>query len=77
MVSPEADAVLGEVRAEMARQRRRQIDIAKATGMSEVKLSRKLNGRSHFTLGELDAVCRTLDVSLADLIRRAENRGTA
>lgn len=62
MASPTytADAV----RAELARKRRTQADLAAALDMTAHTLGRRLNGEVPFTIPEIVAVATYLDVSL-------------
>jgi transcriptional regulator with XRE-family HTH domain len=49
-----------------------QRDIAEATGIPLVTLNRRLTGRSPFVITELIAIAEVLDVSLVELVVRAE-----
>ena len=64
--------LLGEVRAEMARQGIPQQDLASLSGIPQSTLSKRLRGHSGITLDELLAICDALHVSLAALAARAE-----
>lgn len=63
-----ATAVSDAIKAD----RRSQRDVADAAGIPLVTLSRKLAGHRPFTLLELAAVAEVLDVSVTDLMLRAE-----
>lgn len=54
------DSIAAEVRAELARHRRRTKDVAQALDVTVSTASRKINGHSPFTAAEL--------VTLADLL---------
>lgn len=70
-------ALVAEVRAEMARQGVTASKIAEASDISQPSLSRKLTGAREFTLLELLQVCGALDVSLTTIARRAESQVAA
>ena len=63
-----SELVAAEVRAEMARRNRRGIDLAEHLDISGAALSAKLNGRTPFTLNELQRVADWLDVPLVVLL---------
>jgi transcriptional regulator with XRE-family HTH domain len=44
-----------------------QGQIAEAIGKNESTLSSKLNGKFMFTVGEIDAICRELDIGTCDI----------
>jgi len=62
-------SVAEEVRAEMGRQRRSGVWLAKASGMSQSKLARRLVGDQPWDLNELEAVAGALNVPLSKLLR--------
>lgn len=64
--------LLAEVRAEMARQDKRQAWLADRLGVTQPTVQRRLSGRSPMTLPELLSICDALGVSLATLASRAE-----
>ena len=68
----EADyaAIMGEIRAEMARRRMSGQELAQRCGMQQSTMSRRLNG-SPFTVRELLAVCRALGLTLTGLASEA------
>ena len=66
------EALLAEVRAEMARQRVTQRTLAKSTDSTEASVSRWLHGHRDSGLADLLAICDQLDVSLATLAARAD-----
>lgn len=67
------DALLGEVRAEMSRQRPRvtQQMLADATDSHITTVSRWLSGETDIRLMDLLQVCDRLGVTLNDLVQRA------
>lgn len=67
-----AAAVGGEVRAELARQRRTQADLAEALGLSAATVSKRLDGSSPFDLVELAAAANWLGVRV-DALRPARD----
>ena len=67
-----AAQLAAEVRAEMARQGVTAAKVAAATNISPASLSRRLNGTSDFTVAEMFRVAGFLQVTLSDLLRRAE-----
>lgn len=69
---PTTTGVASEVRAEMARQGITMANMAVATDISRASLSRKLNGTGDFTLAEMIRVSDFLNMTLSDLVRRAE-----
>lgn len=65
MASSYSERVAAEVRAEMARQRRTQGDIAAALGWSQQFLSRRLTGDQPFALDEIEALASELGVPIS------------
>jgi len=61
----------GEVRAEMARQRKSGIELASLLNLSQQSVSRRLNAETDFSLDELAAVADWLGVPVLSLIGRA------
>jgi transcriptional regulator with XRE-family HTH domain len=59
-----AAAVGAEVRAELARQRRTQAELATALGITPATAARRLDGTSPFNLIELATVANWLDVPI-------------
>ncbi len=55
------------VRTELARQGRRQNEIAKAIGMSAIALYRRMNGKVPWKVSELQTLARELGVPLETL----------
>jgi transcriptional regulator with XRE-family HTH domain len=60
--------VADNVRAEKARRGVTQAALAKALGMSQQALSRRLVGEVAFDVDELDIIARHLDVPTAELL---------
>ena len=63
-----SEKVAAEVRGEAARRRVQGMDLARATGLSESSMSRRLTGRIPFNVDELAAVAEALNVPIADLL---------
>lgn len=57
--------IAGEVRAELARRRLTGRKIARALGMSEVYVSRRLTGQVPFNVNDLSAIAELLDVPIS------------
>ena len=74
MTTPEAisRAMSGQVKAAVKAAGISQADLAARTGISLAALSRKLNHRAPFKVGELGAISEALGVSLTVLAQRAE-----
>ena len=70
------ESVAGEIRAEMARQRITQRDVARRLEVIEAWLSRRLNGHVSLNLDELEQISKALQIPMVELIRRAEERVT-
>ncbi len=62
------DRVAGEVRAELARQRMSQADLASRVGVSQVFISRRLTGAVSFSVKELERVAEALKVDVAQFL---------
>lgn len=62
-----AEAIGSEVRAELARQRKTQADLAAALGVTPATAARRLDGSSPFDVLELAKVANWLNVSVNDL----------
>ncbi len=69
--------VAGEVRAELARQKRTANELATVLGISAHTAGRRLSGDVPFNVIELAALCQWLNVDLADLIGRVKRDTTA
>jgi len=46
--------------------------LAKATGLEQTGVARKLRGTGAFTLNDLDTICSTLGVKVSDLMEWAQ-----
>lgn len=65
-----ARQVAGEVRAEMARQRKTSSDLATALGTSQSSASRRLTGETAFDLDEVAVVADWLNIPISQVLRR-------
>lgn len=72
MVQTYNDSVAAEVRAEMARQRRGQVEVATELGWSQAFLSRRLTGGVAFSTDEIEHVARVLGVPLTQFTAPAQ-----
>lgn len=71
-MNPSLSTLVGaEIRAELARRRMAQDVFAKGIKVSQATLSRRLSGASPFTLDELEAASKYLNVPVAQLLGRA------
>lgn len=61
-------AVAANVRAELARRRLRQADVAAALGMTTSALSRRLTGETPFDVDELEALAAHLELPITGLL---------
>ncbi len=68
--TPTTERVAGEIRAEMARQRKRMTDLADELGISYATLNRRLN-RPSLRLDELETIAAYLGTTVTDLLGRA------
>jgi transcriptional regulator with XRE-family HTH domain len=68
MADTYTEIVIAEVRAEMARQRRGQVELATALGWSQAALSRRLTGSVAFSTDELAQVAGFLGVPISQLV---------
>lgn len=64
--------VSGALRAEIARRRVSQVSIAETVGMHPNVLGRKIRGDVAFSAGELGGIASVLDLTGAEIMRRAE-----
>jgi transcriptional regulator with XRE-family HTH domain len=60
--------VAANVRAELARRRIRQIDVAERLGVSRQNVSQRLNGSVDFRVGELIAIADLLGITVVELL---------
>jgi len=63
--------VAANIRAELARRRFRQAQLAQRLGRSSNWLSRRLTGQVAFTLAEVDAIAGFLGMSVSELMADA------
>lgn len=70
VVTVTTTAIVAEVRAEMARQRRTQVALARHLGLSHVQLGKRLQGRMDFRVSELVEIADWLGVPVTQLIPR-------
>lgn len=61
--------VAANVRAEKARRNVSTTQLAEGIGLGRVALSRRLNGHAQWTIDEIAAIARFLDVSIDSLIQ--------
>lgn len=66
------ERVAGAVRAEVARQRRSRLDLARAIGVSRATVDRRLAGEQDFTVTELQDAADFLGVKAADLLAETD-----
>jgi ribosome-binding protein aMBF1 (putative translation factor) len=71
-VTPVGDVVAANVRAERARRRWRQADLAERLGWSLTKVADVESGRRRITADQLVELCRALDVTLLRLLDGAD-----
>lgn len=69
-----SDAVVDQIKAEQLKQGLSNYALAKKTGLSETTLSYIFRHQRHPTLYTLKIITSSLQISLADVIRRVENR---
>lgn len=69
--------IAAEVRAEMALKKVNVTQLASAADISRSRLHSRLSGSKPFDTDELTVVAAVLNVSVADLISRAESRAAA
>lgn len=66
-----------EIRAEMARQRKTQQDVARALGISAQQLGQRLAGRISFDVRELGIIADYLGVAPTQFLAGANSRSAA
>ena len=72
MAPPITDVLARNVRAERSRLRWRQADLADALGWSATTVADVEGGRRRLDIGQIAALCRALDVPLAQLLHGAD-----
>jgi transcriptional regulator with XRE-family HTH domain len=60
-----------EIRAEMARQRKTQADLAEVLGLSQMAVSRRLNAEVDTSLDEIADIAEWLGVTFAQMVTPA------
>ena len=69
MTTTERAAVIASnVRAEMARKRKRGTELAALLGISQAAASRRLTGETSLDVGEVCAIAEWMDVPITDLM---------
>lgn len=68
MASNLSEKISSEVRAELARQRLSQAEVATAMGRSQAYLSRRLSGETPFDVDDLDRLTEILGVPVTALL---------
>ncbi|WP_425837053.1 hypothetical protein [Microbacterium sp. PA5] len=66
-----SERIAGEIRAELARQKRTASDMAAVIGIAPHTAGRRLNGERPFNIVELAAVCRWLGVDMAGVVAKS------
>ena len=66
------DSIAGAVRAELARGRKRYIDIAPVLHVSRATAYRRINGEEPFDVAELEKIAAYLGISVQDIFDSAE-----
>ena len=69
-----ADRIAAEIRAEMARQQIRGVQLAERMGENEAWVSRKIRGLSPMTVNEVDRFAQALGLTFRQLVLAAEER---
>jgi transcriptional regulator with XRE-family HTH domain len=72
-----AEIVAANVRAEMARTRTKQSDVAKAIGVGQPNVSRRLSGEVPFDVNQLAQLSALLGVSMARLLEHSDEVSVA
>ena len=67
VLSP-SQTVAANVRAEMARHQHSQASLAELIGMRQQALSRRLSGRTDFTVTELATIASALNTTISALV---------
>ena len=72
-----SEAVVAEIRAEMARKRVKQSELVGALGLSQPTVSARLAGKTPLDVESFFRICAVLDVRPDEMIRRACARSAA
>lgn len=75
--SPSGEAFIAELRGIAAVKSVRQIDIAKATGLSESTISRLLRGTQRMPVNTYALICEALGVRPLEVMQAAQTRARA
>jgi transcriptional regulator with XRE-family HTH domain len=67
-----SDAIAANVRAERARRRWHQVELARRAGLSRTTVGDIEAGKRKITADYLPGLCRAFDVTLCDLVRGAD-----
>ncbi|WP_445227935.1 helix-turn-helix domain-containing protein [Corynebacterium sp. H127] len=76
-LSSRSREIATEVRAELARQEISVNEVAETTGIPISTLRRSVKGHRSFTVDELFAVTRMLNISVSGLVQKAERAAAA
>jgi transcriptional regulator with XRE-family HTH domain len=68
VVSMQQIEVAANVRAELARRRITQTDVAQRLGVSRQNVAQRLNGSVDFRVGELISIANMLGITIGDLV---------
>jgi transcriptional regulator with XRE-family HTH domain len=68
VVSMQQIDVAANVRAELARRRITQTDVAERLGVSRQNVAQRLNGSVDFRVGELISIANMLGITIGDLV---------
>ena len=60
--------VAANVRAELARRRITQTEVAQRLGVTRQNVAQRLNGTVDFRVGELISIANMLDITIGDLV---------
>ena len=71
-IVPSPHDLTAVIRGEAAVQRLRAADLAQAAGLSSASMSARLHDRVPLTWGEVAVIARRLDLTVAELVARAE-----
>lgn len=64
--------IAAEIRGEMAKQRMTQAELARATGLSVMTISRKIGSETRdLTMLDLWKICKALNVPIIELMKKA------
>jgi transcriptional regulator with XRE-family HTH domain len=69
MPTPARDRVAGNIRAEMARNRLTQSDLAVVLGKSQQSVSKKLRGRIPFDLDEIETLAQHFGIPIEQIVK--------